>query len=236
MRTLRSFWAGCLVALAMGSVAADATVGVNASRKDTAMNEISPLLRAAASPFLNADSTSWWPRNVTRSYALTGASEVCWLIDSDDQSAILARVNGDWKPLTGSKGLPLASDLLGQTHGPRPWEAMGEERFARLLVSWFSDPRSYVLNEAFFRRQASVLSSWLAGTEKSPQAFESLRQEVDLRVGETGYTWRLNARMINRQGGVEDWRIDGTLNPFQIANMQRTPVKPAGTFYFPDEL
>lgn len=191
-------------------------------------------LRSAAADYLNRDTAKWWVRDATRSYGNLDVDGLYWLIDSEDRSVMVAERRGIWTPLAGSAGLPLAGELLSRAHGSTPWEGMGLDKFAKTLASWYSDPRLHLTNEAFFQRQERVIGSWLAGREKDPAAFRALRREAELK--RAGPQWTLDFQTINRRGGIEAWSVQGTAEPFRIDKVNVAPVRPDGTFYFPEEL
>ena len=202
--------------------------------KEHIVAKIPEKLLVAGADYLNRDTAHWWVRDATNSYGKLDLDGLYWLIDSDDRSVMVAERRGVWTPLAPPIGLPLASELLARAHGNTPWDKMGLDAFAKTLASWFSDPRLYLTNEAFMRKQERVISSWLAGQERNPDAFRALRREAELK--RTGDKWTLEFQAINRKGGVGFWSIEGHAEPFRVERVAVTPVRPDGTFYFPDEL
>ena len=191
-------------------------------------------LQEVAEGVLDPDPSEWWVRDVTDSYPVTGIDRMYWIIDGEDRSVVLVQRGERIQRVSGRDGIQLLGPLLAPTaEGNSDPESL-PRRLAALLIAWYDDPRGYVLDEAFFRKQAPVLDSWLAHSEQSVDELRRLRREAEWARHEGG--WRLDFRAIDRHGGVADWDARGWTQPFTVTSVERMTVCPEGTFYFPDEL
>lgn len=199
------------------------------------MHQLPDPLRAIALQYLNNEDSKWWVRNATASYGTLDVAHLYWIIDSTDHSVtVMQDRNGIFSSLAGAQGLSLSGRLLSKAYGEEPWKVIGLEKFGKTIMSWYSDPRAYLLTEQFFSKQQPVLASWLTQREKDPAALKALCREPVLALA--GSSWTLKFNAINRRGGVELWAIRGETAPFAINQVDVAMIKENGTFHFPDEL
>ncbi len=203
--------------------------------KENIMKPIPDKLRSVALQNLNANDKAWWVRDVTHSYGKLDLERLYWIIDSEDKSiTVVQGRNEEFFSLNGPEGLALSSKLLAKAYGKEPWIAMGVEKLGKTIMSWYRDPRAYILTEVFFGKQQPVIKSWLTGREKDPASLKAVCREPVFTLSDGNWSLDLNA--INRYGGVERWIIQGQTVNFMIKDIFITKVKDEGTFNFPDEL
>lgn len=201
------------------------------------VDTIPPEAVEAAASRLGPETDAWWIRNLSNSYDWMQSRNVFWMIDGKtDESAVVVELDdGEWRCLNQEGGHKTLGYLLKEGMGDFAPRKMGAEAFALALVELLQDPRAYICAPRFIAKQERVLHSFIINKEHDEDELRSICAEPVGLSGADERLWKLNFRVLNRDGGIDRWTAEGVNEPFTIERVQNTQEMPSDTFYYPDE-
>jgi hypothetical protein len=198
--------------------------------------EISPELKKAALVNVRPPEDEWWIRDLTDSYPWLDCESMYWIIDTHDESAIiLGHGEGKYECLNLPAQARRIGEIIAASLGSVPSEEMDAEGLAKLLTEWYRDPRGRLATPEFLEQEKQLLESWVVGTDETLGSLKGVCGPIQYDVFDEG-NWLLLFNFINRKGGVEQWRVAGESDPFEINDIRIEMIKPEGSFFYPEEL
>ena len=207
------------------------------SNEAAAMTDVPPPATAAALQALQSDPESWMVRNLSNSFQWMRPRKLLWMIDGkNDQSAVVVEVSeDDWRCLNRPEGLDVLGELMREGIGNFAPRELGARAFALALVQLHQDARAHLCDPEFLARQEKVLFSYIRNKDHGESELRELCANPVTISGANDARWKLNFRVLNRWGGVDNWNVSGSNDPFSFGSVEIAPERPPATFYYPEE-